>query len=126
MEPMPSARELKSVAHNTAHHAASSLSWMHPHACRAARAAGIGKLQFDLLNSAPLAIDALTDPLQLATRALKARFVQILCQQGFQPDTLREASLVMRFPRDEHYCVATCRLETVSGKVFEKTSTSLG
>jgi hypothetical protein len=124
---MPTARVLKSVAHNTAHHAASGLSFLHPHACRAARAARIGELQFDLLSSAPLAIGTTTEPLRLATGALKARFVEILGRQGFHLADLRKAILVVRFPIDsEYYCIATCRLETVSGKVFEKSSTSTG
>jgi hypothetical protein len=69
----------------------------------------------------------MTDPLHLATRDLKVWFVDLLARHGFRPEELREATLVFQFPlAEEYYCVARCRLETMSGKVFERSSTSYG
>jgi hypothetical protein len=123
---MATTRALSSVAHNTAHHAASSLSFLHPHACRAAREAGLGELQFDLLNPQLLALSSIAEPLRLASEALRATFIRILEQEGFEPTALRKAVLVMWFPSDEYHCAATCLLETTTGKRFEKSSTSTG
>jgi len=118
---------LASVAHNIAHHAASSVSWLHPHACQAARAAGLGELRFDLLAAPPLSLPNVAEPLRLASEALREKSREILEQHGFSVSTLSSALLVMQFPTsDEHYCVTGVRLETQDAKVFEKSSTSLG
>jgi hypothetical protein len=118
---------LASVAHNVAHHAASGLSWLLPHACRAARAAGLHELRFDLLSSPPLSLPEITEPLQLASEALREKSLEILEQHGFSISTLKSMSLVMQFPgSDEFYCVTCVRIESLNGKVFEKSSSSLG
>ncbi len=124
---MATVRVLSSVAHNVAHHAASSLSWLHPHAYRAAQTAGVGELAFDLLAPFPLALASVDPPLRLACEGLRAKFVEILENEGFAVAGLRFARLSMRFPTsDGYYCVTTCRLETPDGKAFEKSSTSAG
>ena len=124
---MPTLRMLKSVAHDIAHHAASGMSWLHPHACQAARAEGIGELHFDLLSTSPLGLASIRQPLHGAAEALHLNVVEMLGRHGFGTSVLRRADLAMSFPiSDEHYCLTTCRLETVSGKVFQKTSSSLG
>jgi hypothetical protein len=120
-------RVLGSVAHNVAHHAASSMSWLHPHAHRAAQAAGGGELDFDLLAPFPLTLPSVDPPLRSACEGLRAKFVDILTKDGFAVAHLRSARLAMRFPTsDEYYCVTTCRLETPDGKAFEKSSASAG
>lgn len=124
---MAAVRVLNSVAHNVAHHAASSMSWLHPHAYRAAQAATVGQIHFDLLAPFPLTLPSVDPPLRLACEGLRAKFVDILTKDGFEVADLRSAWLTMRFPTsDEYYCVTTCRLETPDGKAFEKSSTSAG
>jgi hypothetical protein len=118
---------LSSVAHNVAHHAASGLSWLHPHASRAARTAGQGELRFDLLASPPIALPALAPAFLLASEALREKSLAILEQHGFSAGALKSATLVMQFPTsDEYYCVTAVRIETLDGKLFEKSSSSLG
>lgn len=118
---------LASAAHNVAHHAASSLSWLHPHASRAARAAGLAELRFDLLVSPPVSLPEAGEPFRLASESLREKSLAILEQHGFSADFLKSATLVMQFPSsDEYYCVTGVRLETRDGKVFEKSSSSLG
>jgi hypothetical protein len=124
---MARAALLASVAHNVAHHAASGLSWLHPHACQSARALGLAELRFDLLASQPLSQPNQPEPLRLASEALSKKSLEILEQHGFSAGALASAFLVMQFPTsDEHYCLTAVRLETQDGQVFEKSSSSLG
>jgi len=124
---MARASKLASVAHNVAHHAASSVSWLHPHACQAARAAGLAELRFDLLAAQLLSLPNLSMPLRLASEALREKSREILAQHGFSIGALSSALLVMQFPTsDEHYCVTAVCLETQDCKVFEQSSSSLG
>jgi hypothetical protein len=124
---MPTVRALSSVAHNTAHHAASSMSWLHPHSCQAARDAGLGELRFNLLAPSPLSLASISEPLRMASEGFQKKFIEMLEEHGFTASQLAEAVLLMSFPTsDKNYCVTTCRLETIDGKVFEKSSSSLG
>lgn len=103
------------------------MSWLHPHAYRAAQAAAFGQLDFDLIALFPLTLPSVDPPLRLACEGLRVKFVEILTKDGFEGADLRSAWLTMRFPTsDEYYCVTTCRLETPDGKAFEKSSTSAG
>ena len=118
---------LASVAHNIAHHAASGLSWLHPHAQRAATAAGLAELRFDLLTLQPVQLPDPPDPLRLASEALRKKSLEILEQHGFSVSALASAILVMQFPTsDEYYCVTAARIETQDGKVFEMSTSSTG
>ncbi len=122
---MPRVRLLASVAHNTEHHAASGLSWLHPHSRRAARDAGLGELTFNLLSTKPLSISPIPEPLRLASESFQKKFVEMLEGHGFTLDALADAVMVMMFPTsDDYYCVTACRLETTEGNVFEKSCTS--
>jgi hypothetical protein len=123
---MPTARHLRSVAHNIAHHAASGMSFLHPHACRAARAAGLAPLVFDLLKGVPIALDPVEPPLRAASEGLGRKFTEILHSAGFQREALASARLYLLFPTDEYYCLATCRLTTAQGKELEGSSSSGG
>jgi hypothetical protein len=124
---MPTIRAFSSVAHNTAHHAASSMSWLHPHSCQAARAAGLGELRFNLLVPSPLSLASISEPLRMASEGFQKKFIEILEEHGFAANQLTAAVLVMSFPSaDDYYCLTTCRLETTDGKLFEKSSSSLG
>ena len=124
---MPAARHLRSVAHNTAHHAASGVSFLHPHAFRAARDAGLVPLAFDLLQGTPVALEPIEPGLRMASEGLGRKFIDILHSAGFQREALASAHLYLLFPTsDENYCVATCRLTTAQGKEFEASSSSLG
>ncbi len=63
----------------------------------------------------------------MASDGFQKRFSEMLAHDGFQPSDLRSATLVMTFSGpDEYCCSTTCRLETLRGKVFEKSSSTLG
>lgn len=77
--------------------------------------------------STPLAIESMTEPLRLATRALHAWFNDLVGRHGLNARDLRNAVVLIWFPTDsEYYCVTTCHLETNSGALFQKSSTSTG
>ena len=123
---MPTARVLQSVAHNIAHHAASGLSFLHPHAYRGLHALGLNQLTFDLLQSSPLSLEQIETPLSLSANALQKKFRDILNSAGFQADDLIGAILEMRFPSgDEYICDTACSLTTKDGKSFNANSSSL-
>jgi hypothetical protein len=50
---MASLKTLQSVAHDIAHHAQSSLGWLHPHLSQACRAAGRTTVQIRLTDADP-------------------------------------------------------------------------
>jgi hypothetical protein len=84
-------------------------------------------LRFDLLALQPLSLPSISEPLQLASQALRKKSLEILEQHGFSVSALASAVLVTQFPTsDEHYCVTAVRIETQDGKVFEKSTSSTG
>lgn len=124
---MPISRILQSVAHNVAHHSASGLSCLHPHASKAARTNGSSHLEFDLLATSPLSLAQIEEPLRLSASSLRGKFVTILNAEGFCLTDISKAQLSMYFPRgDDYYCETSCRLTTLDGKVFEAKGASVG
>lgn len=122
---MASIRVLASVAHDVAHHAASSVSWLHPHAFQHAQAVKCGELHFDLASATPLGRDLTSEELFAASLGLHEKFVEILEKHGFAAPAVTRAQLTMLFPtRDPYYRITACRLETPAGRVFEKSCTS--
>ena len=124
---MPTARVLQSVAHNVAHHAASGLSFLHPHAFHGIQTLGLSQLTFDLLKPSPLSIEQIDQPLLLSSGALHNKFKEILGSAGFQVEDLTDALLEMCFPSGHAYiCETACCLTVKDGKSFTAKSSSLG
>lgn len=90
---MPSRRRLNSVCQSIAHHAASSLSYVHPHLLQALKATGESIVTVDLLSATPYPKELLSHPhLPTALSSLRDRFEQILKSEGFLITDLNEPS----------------------------------
>ncbi len=98
---MPSLKRLSSVCHSLAHHAASSLSYVHPHLGEATEKAGKSAVEVDVLATrvVPEGLGA-AKPLELSLSALKQRFLTILASEHFEPSGLAAARLFFEFRED--------------------------
>src|SRR5436190_19955216 len=91
---MPSRKRLKSVCHSIAHHAASDLSFVHPHVMHACRAAGVEQMDINLLETDPCPSQFRdSEPLRLSLRALREKFEGILASEGFSLRDIERAEL---------------------------------
>lgn len=119
---MPSQRALAGVAHDIAHHAASGLSYIHPHLYQACVAAGVRTARIDLLASDPYP-SGLPEiqPLRLALGALQEKFSDVLRANGFAASDVAEAGLAIQFPlagADGYTCQSASRLVSARGRVY--------
>ena len=115
---MASHKRIDSVAHSTAHHAVSGLCHVNPHLRIACTSVGRGSCSIDLLAAEPCPLEfRQIKPIRLSIGALKDKFLEILCAEGFGSGDLSEATLIYEFPQSmDDYC-SNCavRLKTVSG-----------
>jgi len=95
---MPSLKRLSSVTHSLAHHAASSLSYVHPHLGEATEKAKMTSIEVDLLaiGAVPHGLVA-TEPLKLSLSALKEKFMAILASEHFSLSDISEARVFFEF-----------------------------
>ena len=126
---MSSTKRLSSVCHNIAHHAASGLSFIHPHLRRACRAIGIERIVIDLTRDDPYP-DQLqpNDPLQRALISLRKKSQAILSAQGFTLEEIDHLDLHVSFSsKPGDYC-SNCdvTLTHKNGKVFGDGANELG
>jgi len=105
---MPSKKRLRSACQSTAHHAASGLSFVHPHVVRACRAAQIDHLEVGLLDREPCPPQFCgIEPLRRALEALKEKFEGILSSEGWSPADLVAARLWFSpVPGKDDYCTS--------------------
>jgi hypothetical protein len=98
---MPSRKRLRSVVHSLAHHAASSLSYLHPHLGQATERAGKWAVEIDLLGNAvvPEALKP-TKQMELSLSALRERFAQMLASEQFAITDLAESRMLFEFRKD--------------------------
>lgn len=98
---MPSRKRLRSVVHSLAHHAASSLSYLHPHLGHATEKAGRSEVEVDLLGNTvvPEGLKH-TKPMELSLSALRERFAQMLASEQFNLGDLAESRLLFEFRAD--------------------------
>jgi len=117
---MTSLKQLHGIAHNLAHHAQSSLSWLHPHLARACREAGVSAATVELLAREPYpATLPDVEPLRLALGALRQWFLDLLDRQGFTATDVRSASLTFECDREDDYNAAVrALLITRQGKEY--------
>src|SRR5438128_301201 len=122
---MPSPKHLKGAAYDIMHHAASGLSFLHPHVANTCRAAGLPSITLDLMNESPLPPDIRADEsCILATQALHRTFLSILQKIGFSPADVSSATLTFSAPSRARYdYTLPCRSElvTVNGNRYEHT-----
>ena len=119
---MPSQRALAGVTHDIAHHAASSVSWVHPHLHQACCAAGVRQATVNLLELAPYPYGLpQLEPLRLSLISLRDRFLAILSANGFSRSDVAAATLLFQFPlygADGYTCEVVARLESSRGRLF--------
>ncbi|WP_448647360.1 hypothetical protein [Pseudomonas mohnii] len=119
---MPSRRRLSSVCHSIAHHAASSLSYVHPHLLQALKATGELIATVDLLSTTPYPKELHNHPhLPTALSSLRGRFEQIVKPEGFLITDLNEAKLFFKPDgqyRDDYCCECHARLSHSSGRKY--------
>lgn len=103
---MASAKRLRSVCHSIAHHAASGLSYIHPHIGEACRRSGVASAQIDLLAEFPYPGGLPeSEPLRLALGGLREKLEGILLSEGMSLSELSRASLsVELLPGLDNYC----------------------
>jgi hypothetical protein len=121
---MPSIKRLRSVCHSIAHHAVSSVSFIHPHLRKACKAIGIESVSIYLLEEQPCPERFLNiEPLRLALLSLRDRFQEILVSGGFAILDIEAIDLKFEFPKEypDDYC-SNCNARLASkksGQVFE-------
>jgi hypothetical protein len=126
---MPSIKRLRSVCHSIAHHAASGLSYVHPHLARACNNAGLESIAIDLKQEEPCP-DAFAEikPLRLALQALRKKFEEILASEGFALTDLRAGILCFEFPSKTDNYSSNCYacITTNSGRVVRCSVNGVG
>lgn len=119
---MPSRRRLSSVCQSIAHHAASGLSYVHPHLLQALKVTGEPFATVDLLSATPYPKELRSHPhLPTALSSLRDRFEQILKSEGFLITDLNEAKLFFKSDgqyHDEYCCECHARLSHSSGRKY--------
>jgi hypothetical protein len=120
---MPRSKLLNGVAHDIAHHAMSSVSYLHPHLTQVCSGARRTTVTLDLLKESPLPADLPDhEPLRLASQSLHRTFTNILRTAGFTVADLKAARLTFHVPTDapDDYSYVSCDSEIVaaSGKVY--------
>ncbi len=104
---MPSLKRLRSVCQSIAHHAASGLSYLHPHVAHACRDQGIEKVTINLLESDG-GLESRTPPKPLITaiRSLFEKFQSIYFSEGLSLGDLTVASISLAPDKNfnDDYC----------------------
>jgi hypothetical protein len=123
--PKRSFKGLAGVAHDIAHHAQSSLSYLYPHLGRACAEAGLVTVRVELLDSMPYPVNLQPNqPLATALRGLRDRLVQILALHGYDIEDLTAVDLTFSFPampRDHSLFSVRARLIASTGRCYEHT-----
>jgi hypothetical protein len=113
---MPSNKRLKSVCHSIAHHAVSSLSYVHPHLRRACNAIGVPCARINLKAIEPCPeVFRHIEPLRLSLSALREKFESILTAEGFTFADIESVDLTFYFTAEfpDDYC-SICDAEILS------------
>jgi len=120
---MPSRKRLRSVCHSIAHHAVSSLSYVHPQVLRACRSAGLIHMKVQLLESEPCPVRFYeNEPLRLSLRGLREKFEHILASEGFGMSDLAGVELTFEpdpAQNDDHCSICRALLVPLTGDPVE-------
>ena len=113
---MASRKRLKSVVQSTAHHAVSSLSYVHPHLGQACEEAGLDSIEICVSETEPCPERFLhIEPLRLALNTLRETFYNLVVAEGFEPKDIESARMVFEFKHGQldHYC-SDCTVSLVT------------
>ena len=121
---MASLKKLQAVAHDIAHHAQSSLSWLHPHLGEACAEAGVLDASVELLTTPYPPGLAARKPLETALVSLREKFLDLLNNYGLGPGDVTAVRLEFRFnpqPRDNFSCSVRSVITARTGRVYDRT-----
>jgi hypothetical protein len=91
---VPKLKELRGVAHDIAHHAASGLSCISPHMAQALRSSNIETTTIELLSEEPYPERVVElEPLRMALHALRKTMLEISSRRGFQAEDFQSVRL---------------------------------
>ena len=112
---MARVNRIGSVCHNIAHHAASGVSFLHPHILQASTALGIRELEVNLLDQHPCPLSCRnSEPLRLALGDVRLKLSSILKAEGMTLDDLDRALLTfIRAPEARDDYATICRAQLV-------------
>ena len=113
---MPSGKRLNSVCHSIAHHAVSSLSYVHPHLRQACKAIGVPCALINLKAKEPCPkVFGHIELLRLSLAALREKFESILAAEGFTLADIESVDLTFYFTAEfpDDYC-SICDAEIIS------------
>ena len=120
---MATQRSLSGVAHDIAHHAASSLAYLSPHMAQTLRGAGQTTTSVDLLSASPYPIGVADfQPLRTALQSLRSAAESILGKYGFSIPAIRAMELrVTPAPWDDSGYILHTRavITAADGNVFD-------
>jgi hypothetical protein len=112
-------KKINNIAHNIAHHAASGISYLHPHLGEACRAADCTLVALDLLSGIyPLGFPV-SKPLSLATKELLNKFDEMLEAAAASKEEIKTATLYFQFSpwrKDDYGCVVKSFFILTSGR----------
>jgi len=119
---MSSQRVLAGVAHSIAHHAASGLSYVHPHLFHACASVAVHEATIDLLSDNPYPLGLPTvEPLRLSLGCVARKFKSILLAHGLSISDVSDAALRVQFPLvggDGYACQVEARITSSRRKVY--------
>jgi hypothetical protein len=113
-----SAKKLNNMAHNIAHHAQSSLSYLHPHLGEACRALGITNVTLNLLKTPYPKGFPVSEPLSMSTNQIQNKFLKMIAESESSIEEIDSAVLHFQFSpwiRDD-YCVVQSVIRLVCGR----------
>lgn len=121
---------LDNVCQSIAHHAASGVSYVHPHVLTACRRAGVDHMSLDLLDSEPCP-ETFRDiePLCVSLRKLRDTFEHILNAEGCSIADLSFAQLTLSPDpafSDDYCSICRAKLTSKTGQTYEHVADCLG
>lgn len=119
---MTSYKHLKGVAHDIAHHAASSMSWLHPSLSQACRLNFVDSVVLDLTHDPKYPEGFwVSKPLALATNGLKEWYRGLLKKKRFDEVDIQSVTIEFIFlpRRTDDWCESCrCRILSSLGKEY--------
>lgn len=123
-------KRIRSVCHSIAHHAASGVSFVHPHVLHACTELGSGELEVNLLNGelCPPSCSN-NETLRRSLEGVRLKLSEILAAEGMIVEDLARASLTfVRAPeaRDDYSTICRAQLTAQNGYTADVTVDFMG